>query len=155
MVKYYFFTSSMDANIKVWVIEGTLTCVCQFQHPAKLPIMRIDTYNNSLLFGSCGDGSLVAWDFINNKGDTMTVAAGVSITALIVLDSLLVIGRGDNRVSILDIGSGFSEVKVLESKSAIREMIASKNAFDETELLVALADGRIDMYNCAKDLRFA
>ena len=153
-VKYYFFTASMDANIKVWVIEATLTCVCQFPHPAKLPVLRIDTYNSSLLFGSCGDGSLVAWDFINNKGDTMTIAPGVPITALLVLDNLLVVGRGDNRVSILDIGAGFAEVKLLEAKSAVRELLASKNAFDETELLVALSDGRIDMYNFAKELRF-
>lgn len=39
--------------------------------PSGSPINCISSYDNKLVFGGCQDGSIIAWDVLANKSDSM------------------------------------------------------------------------------------
>lgn len=59
-------------KIKAWRIEGgTLELLHTLESPSNSPVISLDSANNQLVFGGCQDGSIIAWNVLQNSSDHM------------------------------------------------------------------------------------
>lgn len=59
-------------KIKAWTIDGgSLKLLHSLDSPNNSPVTSVASANGELVFGGCQDGSIIAWNVLQNSSDCM------------------------------------------------------------------------------------